>query len=108
MSTVCFRISTVWLMRSGAGGGGWWWFRVASAALTPTPGQLRPSQVTWPGGGLDPRFRERGSGLDLEGALKSVTQQGAWGPLTLSTQQFPLLVEVGQEEAVDQCGLPQA
>lgn len=46
--------------------------------------------------------------MDLEGALERVTQQGAWGPLTLSTQQFPLLVEVSQEEAVDQCGLPQA
>ena len=81
---------------------------MASAALTPTPGHPRHSQVTWPGGGLDPRFRDRGSGLDLEGALERLTQQGVWGPLTLGTQQFPLLVEVGQEEAVDQCGLPQA
>lgn len=81
---------------------------MASAALTPTLGHPRPSQVTWPRGGLDPCFGERGSGMDLEGALERVTQQGAWGPLTLSTQQFPLLVEVGQEEAVDQCGLPQA
>lgn len=32
----------------------------------------------------------------------------AWGSLTLSTEKLPVLVQVGQEEAVDQCGLPQA
>lgn len=33
---------------------------------------------------------------------------GKQGPLTLGTEQLPVLVQVGQEEAVDQCGLPQA
>lgn len=32
----------------------------------------------------------------------------ARGSLTLSTEKLPVLVQVGQEEAVDQCGLPQA
>lgn len=54
-------------------------------------------------------------GMDLEGNSEGSHSRGwgtraraSWGPLTLSTEQLPVLVQVGQEEAVDQCGLPQA
>lgn len=93
-----------------------------SVTLTPTPGSPDPCSHPWLCGPaviwtLNGRPMLRGQ-RSRAGPGRSPwrghpagdggSARAAWGPLTLSTEQLPFLVQVSQEEAVDQCGLPQA